>query len=154
MIIFLSKSDRDYSPLLSDTGAVKGFLRERVDEPWVEWLDFSTAERFNDDPLVSDLIGDREGIVVWRFKTTDGVHAYVVIDLESVNRAIRVNCKLEEPEGMTLWRYFRPWLDAKLDEIGIDLSEARTPKEHQDMLKSKLREYTEREKQTRTRPRS
>jgi putative YhgA-like transposase len=60
---------------------VEDLLREFVAEPWVERLDFSTAERLNAS-YVSPRYSHREGDMVWKIETVDGTPVYLYILLE------------------------------------------------------------------------
>ena len=60
---------------------MEDLLREFVAEPWVERLDFSTAERLNAS-YVSPRYSHREGDMVWRIETIDGTPVYLYILLE------------------------------------------------------------------------
>ena len=139
MLIRLRKreSDRDFRLLLSDPRQVENLLHEN-NEPWVDWFDFSTAERFNDDPSVSKVLGQREGVVLWKLRTHDGVEGYLSVAVEMERGVIEVDSRLEEPERATLWRCFRPLIDSKLSEFGIYLSEARSMEEYQATLKKRI----------------
>ena len=63
---------------------VEDLLREFVAEPWVDRLDFSTAQRVN-AAFASEHYAQREGDMVWRIDTFDGqpVYLYVLLELQS-----------------------------------------------------------------------
>ena len=63
---------------------VEDLVREFVAEPWVERLDFSTAERINAS-YVSPGLSQREGDMVWKIQTVDGipVYLYILVELQS-----------------------------------------------------------------------
>jgi hypothetical protein len=61
---------------------VEDLLREFVAEPWVEELDFSTAERINSS-YVSPGYSQREGDMVWKIETRGGVSVYILLELQS-----------------------------------------------------------------------
>jgi hypothetical protein len=134
MEIPLGSHDPEFRLLLSEPCKVEELLRE-VDQPWVDWLDFSTAV-LDDDPLVSEALAQREGCVLWKLRTKDGVEAHIFVALDIKRGVIQVDYRVEEPESATLLRIFRPFLDSKLAEFGIDLSAARSIEEYRDMLVS------------------
>src|SRR3954462_12176568 len=134
--------NRDFRSLLSDPKSVEKLLRE-IDDPWVGWVDFSAAIRFNDDPLVAEILGQRDDVVIWKLQTTDGVEAYVFISLETERSVIRVEYKLEESEDATLWRSFRGYLDSKLANMGISMSGVRSREEYLAVLDKKIGDQTE-----------
>jgi hypothetical protein len=130
------RHDGDLRLLLSEPRKVEELLRE-VDEPWVDWLDFSTAT-ISDDPSVSEALAQREGCVLWTLRTQDGVQAHIFVALDIEHGAIQVDYRLEEPESATLLRAFRPILDSKLASLGIDLSASRSIEEYRDTLMKSL----------------
>lgn len=141
------KHDRDFRSLLTDPRKVEEFLRE-IDEPWVHWFDFSTAIRFNDDLFVAETFSQREDIVLWKLRTTDGVVAYIFISLEIERGVIRVEYKLEESENATLWRSFREYLETKFANLGISMPGARSREEYLEELGKKIEDRLRRENGT------
>jgi hypothetical protein len=127
------KHDPDLRLLLSEPLKVETLLRE-VEEPWVDWLDFSTAVL--DD--ASEVFAPCERCVLWKLRTKDGVQAHVFVGLDIERGVIQVDYRLEEPENATLWRIFEPYLDSKLATFGIDLSAAESIEEYRDLLTKRL----------------
>jgi hypothetical protein len=144
-VVFIDrrKQDRDLGVLLTDPNKVEEFLHT-LDEPWVDWLDFSTIERFNDDPSIADLLGQSQGIVVWELQTTDGADAYVFLALDLERGEIRV--AHHEPDGLTMWRLFRPVLDRKLAEFGIERPSTQGIQEYKDQVQERLAEAVRKER--------
>jgi hypothetical protein len=64
---------------------VEELLREFIAEPWVDQLDFSTAERVN-ATFVSQFFNEREGDMVWKIQSADGTPVYLYILLEFQSR--------------------------------------------------------------------
>jgi hypothetical protein len=126
------KHDPDLRLLLSDPRRVEELLRE-IREPCLEWLDFSIAV-LEDDPFAREVLAPCEGCVLWKLQTYDGVPAHVFVALELEQGLIRVDYRLEESEDATLWRHFKPIVDAKLATFGIDTSGARNIEEYLDLL--------------------
>lgn len=122
---------------MADPRAVKRFLH-KIGEPCVDWFDFSTAERCNDLPAVREVFSDREDVVLWKFLTTDGVEGYVYIGLEVQQGLIHVDCRLEEPEGATLWRLFMPVINRRLKGCGIEPPKAHKMTEYMVELRKRL----------------
>jgi hypothetical protein len=79
---FLGEHDRGYRLLFAHRRMMEDLLREFVAEPWVEELDFATAERVNSS-FVSPGFSQREGDMVWKIETRDGVPVYVLLELQS-----------------------------------------------------------------------
>jgi len=136
MEIFLGdrRQDPDLRLLLSEPRKVEELLRE-VDELWVDWLDFSTAV-LDEDAFVRERLARREGCVLWKLRTKDDVEAHIFVALDLKRGVIQVDYRIEEAEGATLLRHFRPFLDSKLAKFGVDLSAARSIEEYSAMLKS------------------
>ena len=130
------KHDPDLRLLLSEPLKVETLLRE-VEEPWVDWLDFSTAV-LDDGHFISEVFAPCEGCVLWKLRTKDGVQAHVFVGLNIERGVIQVDYRLEEPENATLWRIFQAYLDSKLATFGIDLSAAESIEEYRDLLTKRL----------------
>ena len=47
-----------------------------------------------------------------------------------------------------LWWAARRWLDVRYEKLGLDFSEARTPKEYKAMLEKRLEEWSRQERET------
>lgn len=80
----MGEHDIGYRLLFSFRRMVEDLLREFVAEPWVDRLDFSAAQRLNAS-FVSPQYAQREGDMVWRIETFDGlpVYLYVLLELQS-----------------------------------------------------------------------
>jgi hypothetical protein len=130
------RHDPDLRLLLSEPRKVEALLRE-AEEPWVDWLDFSTAVLDN-ALFVSEVFAQHKGGVLWKLQTKDGVQAHVFVALDIERGVVQVDYRLEEPENATLWRIFGPYLDSKLATFGIDLSAAGSIEEYRDLLAKRL----------------
>lgn len=111
---------------------VEDLLREFVAEPWVERLDFSTAERIN-AAFVSSQYAQREGDMVWRIETFAGlpVYVYVLLELQStVDRFMPLRAMVyqgllyqhliaQELDDEELRRVLLDWLDRRLAKLGL-----------------------------------
>lgn len=67
---------------------VEELVREFVEEPWVEKLDFTTLKRVNASFVSSDLKG-REGDLLWKLHLRDGRAVYVYLLIEHQSRVDR-----------------------------------------------------------------
>ncbi len=75
--------DRPYKKIFSHPELVTDLIRNFVDEPWVEQLDFTTLER-QSGSYVSDELRERHDDVIWRVRFQDRwLYLYLLLELQS-----------------------------------------------------------------------
>lgn len=84
----MGQHDLSYRSLFSFPRMVKELVREFVEEPWVEKLDFSALQRVNASYVSADLKG-REGDLLWRVGFLEGTPVYVYLLIEHQSRVDR-----------------------------------------------------------------
>src|SRR5688572_16471089 len=84
----LGQHDLGYRSLFSYPRMVEELVREFVEEPWVDKLDFTTLKRVNASYVSVELKG-REGDLLWKLRLRDGSPAYVYLLIEHQSRVDR-----------------------------------------------------------------
>jgi len=138
VVVSRRNSPAHYERLLTDPQAVKRFLL-RANEAWFDWFEPSTAEPHNDHPLIREMLGDRTGFTLWKFRTADGVDGLLFIGLALQDDLIQVNCWLGEPPEDTGFRLLKPILDGKLERLGIEIPKTLKRTEYLQELEDRTR---------------
>lgn len=84
----MGQHDLGYRSLFSYPRMVEELVREFVEEPWVDKLDFTTLKRVNASYVSVGLKG-REGDLLWKLRLRDGSLAYVYLLIEHQSRVDR-----------------------------------------------------------------
>lgn len=84
----MGRHDLSYRSLFSFPRMVEELVREFVQEPWVDKLDFKTLKRVNAS-YVSPGLKSREGDILWKLRLRDGMPVLVYLLIEHQSRVDR-----------------------------------------------------------------